>query len=606
MIGKQNLVVLLLSLVLSFAVFGNGIRGDFVYDDTFGIQLRQDLKDPRNLFKLFVSPYYFQQPEIGLYRPLPMLTYMLNFSFFGQSPVSFKIVNILLHSFCAFLLFQVIKFLFSFKLALFSFLLFLLHPLHTEAIALIVGRAELLATLLSLATIYFFLKKRFIYSYIAFLLALFSKEIAIMTLPIIFYIEWVRGQSLKSFLKMRVLRNYLLFVIPLFFYLSLRFIALGKFIFYARATDFVENPLVFIPFSEKIFTAFKVLYLYVEKLIFPLQLTNDYSFSVIKIVTNPLLSIETTFGILIFICLVTLILHPKTRSTPLGIGSVLFLFPYIVISNLVMTIGTIMAERLVYFSSVGFCLILAFFIHKMRSGHKKVWPEVVWGILIIILIFYGARTIIRNEDWLTNDKLYIGNLKNHPEGFLTQLYWGTALINKGQMDEAKKHLNEAQKIYPDNPRLIIVFGALAELDGNDALAESYYKTALEKYDLAIEAYSKLGFLYFSQERYEEAQEFFLRAIQLYPTAQEATYYARTQIQLEHPEKGIEIIHKYFGDNPQDLEVVTALGYSYYLKEDYNNALKYLKRSKALGNTNPEIDNMMAISEAMLENEKSSQ
>jgi Tfp pilus assembly protein PilF len=590
---KQTLLVLIVSIAVSFVLFGNGIRADYAYDDTPGIAIREDLKDPRNIFKLFVSPYYFQQPEIGLYRPLPMFTYLLNNLLFGTTPVSFHIVNILLHAINSWLVFILIKYLTSDrKIALISFLLFLVHPIHTEAVSLIVGRAELLVFLFSLLMLYFHLNHRYRRTSFCFLMALFSKEIAVMTLPLLFYIQWVRENKFPN------IKKYFYYIVPMGIYFVLRFITLGKYIFYARALDYIENPLPFVSIQERIFTAFKVLYLYVEKLIFPLELTNDYSYNVIKIIQNPFQSHESIIGILLFMLLVLAVIIPRSKNTPVALAAVFFLLPYLLISNFVLAVGTIMGERLIYFSSLGFILFITYILVKL-SKKSEGWNESVWIIFVIILTLFSIRTVIRNEDWINNDKLYSSNLKNHPEGFLTQLYWGTALLGKNQIEEGKKHLFAAQQIYPNNSKLIITFGALAEIEHQDGLAEKYYKEAISKYDLAIEAYAKLGHLYFKQEKYELSAENLLKAISLYPTEVETSYYARTQIQLKTPDKGIEVIEKYFGKNPKDLELLTALGYSYYGKEDYKNALNYLTMAQSKGNINPEINSMIEVAKSMI-------
>lgn len=590
--NQRTILVAFTAIALSFIIFGNGIRAQFTYDDGPGIQTRLDLKDPRNLFRLFVAPYYFQQPEIGLYRPLPMASYLINYSLFGASPVSFHVVNILLHALGAFLVFQLILLLTSRgDLAWLTFLLFLTHPIHTEAVTLIVGRAELFTFIFSLAFFYLHLTKKYLYAAACFLLSLLSKEIAVMTLPLLYYIEWLNGS--KQNRRFPNFIPYLGYTIPLIVYLFLRFLALGPYIFSSKALDFVENPLPFVRFPERIYTAFKVLTLYIEKLIYPNQLTNDYSYNIIKIVQNPLSSWESLVGIALLAAILLVCFHPKTRSTPLGLGAAIFFLPYLLISNFVLTVGTIMAERLVYFSSLGFALILAYLFTFLQSYRVRTI------LFCIILALYGWRTIARNEDWLTNDTLYAVNLKNHPEGFLTQLYWGTTLLNQNK-DEAKKHLALAQKIYPDNPKLITTLGAIAQEEGRSDEAETYYKEAISKYNLAIEAYSRLGYLYFTQGKYEDAADNLLNAIRLYPNPSDVSYYARTQIQLKHPENGIEVIHRYFGYNPEDVEIVSALGYSYYIKEDYKTSLPYLLKAQSLGNINPEIVEMIAIAQSMLE------
>ena len=89
--------IFLASLVLSFLVFGNGISGEFVFDDVTVIQNRPDVKDARNFFNLFVSPYHQNMPKTGLYRPFTMTSYAIN-HYINDSPAGFHIVNIIIHA----------------------------------------------------------------------------------------------------------------------------------------------------------------------------------------------------------------------------------------------------------------------------------------------------------------------------------------------------------------------------------------------------------------------------------------------------------------------------------------------------------------------------
>src|SRR3990167_3057187 len=104
--NNEFIFVLALAVVLSFVIFGNGISGDFVFDDVTVVQNRPDVKDAGNFFNLFVSPYHQNTPKSGLYRPLTMATYATNHyvnSLFSPSTSSgqaagFHIVNIIIHA----------------------------------------------------------------------------------------------------------------------------------------------------------------------------------------------------------------------------------------------------------------------------------------------------------------------------------------------------------------------------------------------------------------------------------------------------------------------------------------------------------------------------
>src|SRR3990167_2600885 len=98
----QLKLVFLLSFVLSFIVFGNGIYGDFVFDDVTVVQNRPDIKDSDNFFNLFISPYHQNTPKTGLYRPFTMASYAIN-HYINDSPTGFHVVNIVIHALNSFL-----------------------------------------------------------------------------------------------------------------------------------------------------------------------------------------------------------------------------------------------------------------------------------------------------------------------------------------------------------------------------------------------------------------------------------------------------------------------------------------------------------------------
>ena len=161
------MLILVLAIILSFTVFGNSIFNDFTFDDVSVVQNRGDLKDPSNFLNLFVSPYH-HLTKIGLFRPFTMASYAINHyindailpasaSSFQQA-AGFRVVNIIIHALNSFLVFWLVNYLFKNRfLSYATFLLFLTHPIHTEAVTSIVGRAELLAFFWSLVAIYFFL-----------------------------------------------------------------------------------------------------------------------------------------------------------------------------------------------------------------------------------------------------------------------------------------------------------------------------------------------------------------------------------------------------------------------------------------------------------------
>ena len=588
-------IVFVLAIILSFLVFGNGISGEFVFDDVIVVQNRGDLTNPSNFFNLFISPYHQNTPKSGLYRPFTMATYSLNHIIFGSSPAGFHVVNILIHALNSFLVFWLIVWLLkSRSVAYISYFLFLLHPIHTEAVTSIVGRAELLAFFWSLTTIYFFSKNNKMLAAAAFLFALMSKEIALMVLPLIFYIDVL-------FLNKnwrRAITNNLFFIIPLASYLFLRYLALGRYFAGDITTTIVSNTLIFVSFPERISTALKVLVLYAEKLVWPIHLSADYSYNAIPVVKNILTSLPSIAGLAVLVGLVFVLISRKTRGTGYGLAAAVFLFPYLMISNLIIPVGTIMGERLMYFPSLGFVILPALLLERFR-GLSRFNLLVFYILLVTIIVFYGIRTVIRNKDWHDSRTLFYATVKESPSSLITRTALAGVNIKDNEWDKAKEQLKIAKEIYENDSHLQDLLGIVADHDGNYALAEEKYKSSLELNPDAINSYINLAELYLKQDRLEEAGNNFLKVIDFYATTEYVVRYSYIQIALNKPDKALDIMDKYFSSNLSHPDLSAVVGTAYFVKKDYGQALIYLKNARAFGNTAPGIKEMIKIAESNL-------
>ena len=589
---REFLVVFVLTIILSFLVFGNGISGEFVFDDVTVVQNRGDLTNPSNFFNLFISPYHQNTPKSGLFRPFTMATYSLNHNILGSSPAGFHVVNILIHALNSFLVFWlVIWFLKSRPVAYVSSLLFLLHPIHTEAITSIVGRAELLAFFWSLTTIYFFSKSNKILSAVAFLFALMSKEVALMVLPVVFYIDiFFLNKNWR-----RAITSNLFFILPFIFYGFLRYLALGRYFSGGIDTTIVSNVLMSVSVPERIFTALKVLVLYVEKLIWPVHLSADYSYNAIPVVKNLFTSLPSIAGLVLLAGLVTILISQKTRKTGYGFAATVFLFPYLMISNLIIPVGTIMGERLMYFPSLGFSIFSALIIVKFLNK-EKIYKIAGFSLLIFIVVLYGTRTFIRNKDWHDSRTLFNATVKESPNSLITRTALAGVHIRANEWDLAKEQLGIARRIYEDDSHLQNLFGVVADHEGNFVLAEEKFKKSLELNPDATNSSINLARLYLKQGRLQEAGDNFLKAIDFYATAEYIIRYSYVQIALNKPDKALDMINKYFGSSLDNPDISTVVGTAYFVKKDYKQALIYLKNARAFGNDAQEILEMIKIAE----------
>lgn len=567
---NEKLIIFILALVLSFSLYGNTAGGKFVYDD----QLYTDREELRNIGYLddvFLEPFLPLNPEAGIYRPLVTASFILNYSISGDSPLSFKITNIFLNGAVAFLLFLLVYQLTNNKhLSYITFFIFSFLPIHTEAVAFIKSRDEILSLLFVLLSLLAFIKKRWVLSSLFFLLAILSKEAALVTPLLILYIFISQnGFKFKEILKKSLyyLPSFLIFVL-------LRFRALGEYAFGKNETLFVYNPLKFVEAGERISTALKTAYLYVQKIILPVNLSANHFYNTIETISTPFKSYQSILGIVIVIIFVYLIL--KFSKHPIGIGAVIYFLPYLFVSNFVFTTGDIFGERWMYFPSAGFAIIMAHPFHLLIKDRK--YKTIGFGALIGLLIFYGALTINRNRVWVSDIALSQNMLKTAPDSVLTRNNWARILFANGHIEEAKKQSEAAINIYPFSPAYDFL-GEIYWKEKKYIQAEEYFKKAIDTNPRRPRSYNKLGQMYYEIKKYKETMDILDYPVSFAPNKKNVLMYALSLIKIKEYQKALDIIVKNYGENPLEPKLKLALGLAYFKLGQKEKAEAYLSASK---------------------------
>jgi len=146
--AKKYLYIVIL-FILSFGVYVNTIKNGFVYDDN-DLILRNPQVKKASVQEIFSTPFWGER-KFGLWRPITILSFRLNYLMKGFSASLFHLTNIILHSLTVLILyFFLLRVTGKYELSFVSSLIYAVHPVHTEAVAWIVGRSEILATLFSL------------------------------------------------------------------------------------------------------------------------------------------------------------------------------------------------------------------------------------------------------------------------------------------------------------------------------------------------------------------------------------------------------------------------------------------------------------------------
>ena len=572
-------LVFLGALALSFLLYGNSLKGDFVYDDHFFAD-RQELRSPDSLFKIWTEPYLPQHVASGLYRPFAVFSFALNFIIFGSSTASFHFINILLNGAVIFLVFLLVLKLFQNKrLALFSASFFAFMPLHTEAVDFIKSRDEILAAFFALLSWLIFISavetgqkiklKKIWLSAVLFLFAVMSKEL-IIVLPVLFLMAYLIRQkpSWRELFKIGVV-----FLATSIFYMLLRFQVLGDYAFGKDDAFFAINPIGFVDFWTRFWTAFKIAFIYIGKAFVPLNLSATYHYNQLTMVANPLASWSALGGMVLLGILIFMAASRRFRTTPAALGALAFLIPYLVISKFIFKSGDLLAERWLYFPSVGLSVIGGFVFHWIWSK-KKTAGLIIFGA---VLLMYSIILIPRNRIWSSEETLFKSMIKTAPQSVQGYANLANFFMKNNRLDEAREAAEKGFKIYPDYSPLLNVIGAIAFKDNNYDLAKTAFSRAIELSPKIPLAYGNLGRLYYGSGEYDKAADVLERAIGLYavkPKPTDIFLYALSLTQNKRYGDSIIAVKKYFSDEMDKAQFKFIMALNYFKMGNLAEAKKY--------------------------------
>jgi tetratricopeptide (TPR) repeat protein len=512
---KARAKILLPALVVLAAVlpFANGLQGEFTFDD------QPVIRD--NALLLSSSPFPILQSPYpvggGLYRPVTMLTYFANSHLF-PSPFGFHVVNLVLHGLVSVLVFYLAGTLLrSAWMATVAALLFATHPIHTEAVTSIVGRAELLAALCVLTTLLAFVyarrtggTQRAVWqtvSLLAFAAGLLAKESAFAALPLLGVVQlWsLRDETLRR--RAALLIPYVVVTCSVF---VLRQSILGS-VATASKTSFLDNPLAYVSWPPRVRTAIVILWEQVSQLTLPLNLSADYSFQQIPVIVS---SHDPRFLVACVLLLTAAVAWAwsASRAPAAFMAASLMLIPLLITANLLFPIGTIRAERLLYLPSVGWCLLCAWLAGQTARAH----PRATVAILAILVVGYGGRTWARNAVWADNMSLFEATVEASPSSAKAHHNLATAHFNAGRFDEAMLHYREALAIYPDYKEPAFGVGRIYELKGLYGAALHWYELALHMDWNYVAAHRNVGVIRFRLGETMSAEASFVTGLQIDP------------------------------------------------------------------------------------------
>ena len=457
---------------LAVVVYLNGIPGAFVFDDKL-IQRDPRINGQTSFWTIFVTDYWYTYigTSADLYRPLTIASYALNHMAAGSSSPAFHVVNILLHALVSVLVVLLIDAVCAQRgLAIVAGALFATHPVHTEAVTGIVGRAEVLSTLFLLLalvlqardyTLWGAGRRRWLpVSLLAYFCALLSKETAIVGPGLVGLIDYLRQADAPVSRDTRWNPRRTLGVVALYAsvavaYLVVRYAVVGRFIQKAPPRSYL---LLFgQPLLTRIFTAFEVLAIYLRLLLFPLTLSADYSYRQVPLLDAPdAVAVAGMLAALVLGAGFVWVVRRRVWTVVCALG--FFLVSYSVVANFPIPLQVLVAERLMYLPSVGFCLAVAWawawLAWRLNTvPHLRYMPH---GLLALLVLFYSTRTVVRNFDWRDAETIYAATVRAAPQCFAARFNYSAILMRQpGRSELALEQLEQAYQIRQDHyPALV--------------------------------------------------------------------------------------------------------------------------------------------------------
>lgn len=414
-------------------VYANALRNGFVLDDE-GIVLRNALvHHVSGVWHAFATPYW--PNGSGQYRPLVIASFSAEWALWHHSPVGYHAINIAWHACASVLLFAFARRWFSVTGAFVAALLFAVHPVHTEAVANVVGRSEVMAASGVLAMLLLH-GKRSRWGIVAFAFALLSKEHALLAPLIAGCIDVLdEKRSLQS-------------AKPMYVGYGIVALAWGAVVF----ALFHDKPFANVdPFwtsmsaPSRWLTMLGVVPVWVRLWFFPAYLSADYSPQVTR--AWPEQIGMTVIGVLILMAGIVLAVRFASRRRVVTLAIVILAVTMLPVANVLVPTGVIVAERTLYLSSVG-AVLLAAVAFEWIAGKNRAAFAVAGAVLVCA---GGLRTWTRNHVWKSNRDLLLTTAEENPNGSWTHAQLGRIYAANGGFPQAVDEYLKSLVIFAHNP-----------------------------------------------------------------------------------------------------------------------------------------------------------
>ncbi len=539
--AKQKKNIRVLSFILfafAFVLYGKTLFfNQYVLDDDFvtrlnkfvvmGIKGIPDIITKGSLFG-------FNGVNESHYRPLTLINFCIETQFFGLNPKVNHFFNVFFYGLSGVFLFLFLRKIFkTYTLAILFIItaIFMAHPIHTEVVANIKSRDEILSFLLatcSLLSLFNYVEnnklKTYLLSICLFFLSLLSKESAltfVAVIPLLLYF-------FSEFKIKKIILLTMPYVGVVLLYILIRWVVLDSITFNDKQ-ELINNSLMAAKTtSEALATNTMVMGKYLGLLFSPHPLSWDYSYNQVPISTWTNMKVIISLAVYLFLGCFTIIKFGKKNIFAFCI--LYFVVTISLVSNIFLKIGASFGERFLYAPSLAFCIALImlatwFLKIDVTGKSKKNYTTLIVGSLVLLSI-YMWQTIDRSEVWKNNMSLFLAGVKDSPNSARAHrslAYEYTALAQassnnpQAQAELYKKAIEEFKiglYIYPEHAEAWYSLGYALYLSGNYDDAMLAYKKTVTIYPKYPQAYNNMGIIQLDRKQYNAALISFKKAVEI--------------------------------------------------------------------------------------------
>ncbi|XP_074925293.1 protein O-mannosyl-transferase TMTC1 isoform X2 [Chelonoidis abingdonii] len=703
--------------------YGNSLRGEFVHDDVWAIVNNPDVRAAAPWAGVFANDFWgkgmAENTSHKSYRPLCVLTFKLNILLAGMNPFCFHAVNVILHCLVTLvLMYTCDKAVFKDgRLAFVTALFFAVHPIHSEAVTGIVGRADVLACLLFLLAFlsynrsvdHFYVGEHFPPTASPFFLllslflgtcAMLVKETGVTVFGVCLVYDLLflsynrlrlrnggvhlrfarqpvaspsaslqippssrengkhrfahkgtwnschpaspeeqRSSSLSvsnkamwailSYLTASNNQNFLYTARPflkraalvisyVILVLYFRFWIMGGSMPMFSEQD---NPASFSPYLLTRFLTYSYLLAFNSWLLLaPITLCYDWQVGSIPLIES-IWDVRNLATVLLVVVMILLSLHcitafKKLEHREVLVGLLFLVFPFIPASNLFFRVGFVVAERVLYMPSMGYCILFVHGLKKLCAWLNRWGATALTLCALLLLLLFSWKTVKQNEIWLSRESLFSSGVQTLPHNAKVHYNYANFLKDQGRNSEAIYHYKTALKS-----------------QGKKEEAVFLLRDSIKYGPEFADAYSSLASLLAEQEQFKEAQEVYQAGIENCPESSDLhNNYGVFLVDTGAPERAVSHyqqaiwlspnhyvamvnlgrLYRSLGQNKQaeawykralkvsrKAEILSPLGALYYNTGRYKEAIQVYREATALQPSNKEIRLALAQVLAMM-------